>query len=73
MNWWKVSKCGWAHRRHTSLTKEHKILLPDMTSASIPAVSTLRSSLSMYTIFLYNNCFFSLLVLLTAQRRLLSK
>jgi transposase len=44
---WKVSKHGWAHRQQTSLTQAYKILLPD-TSVSIPAVSTLRSSLSMY-------------------------
>jgi hypothetical protein len=45
----------------------------DTTSASVLAVNTLRSSLSMYVFFVYNKIFFSLLVLLTAQWRLLSK
>jgi hypothetical protein len=47
-------------------------LLPDKTSASIPAVTTLRSSVSMYLFFVYNT-FFSLLVFLTAHRKLLSE
>jgi hypothetical protein len=47
-----------------------KILFPDTTGASFPAVTTLRSSLSMY--FLYIISFFSLLVLLTAHLRSLS-
>jgi hypothetical protein len=34
------------------LTQAHKNLFPDMTSTSILAVTTLRSSLSMY-VFLY--------------------
>jgi histone-lysine N-methyltransferase SETMAR len=50
----------------------HKNLFPDTSSASIPAVTTLRSSLHMY-IFLYIIIFFSLLVLLTAHWRLLSE
>jgi hypothetical protein len=47
MSWWKVSKRGWAHRWQTSLTQAHKNLFLDTTSASVPAVTTLRSSLSM--------------------------
>jgi hypothetical protein len=43
--WWKVSKCGWAHGQQTSLTQAYKNLFPDMTSASIPAVTT-RSCIS---------------------------
>jgi hypothetical protein len=46
-NWWKMSKRGRAHRRQTSLTQAYKNLFPDMTTASIPAMTTLRSSLSM--------------------------
>jgi hypothetical protein len=70
-SWGKVSKRGWAHRRQTSLTQAYKNLFPDMTSASIPAVSTLTSSISIYVIM----CIiflFSLHVLLTAHQRLLS-
>jgi hypothetical protein len=44
-----------------------------MKSASVPAVATLRSTLSMYVFFVYGNSFFLLLVLLTAHRRLLSE
>jgi hypothetical protein len=54
------------------LTQAYKNLFPKMTHASILAVITLRSSLSMYVFFVYNN-FFSLLVLLTAHRMLLSE
>jgi hypothetical protein len=57
-SWWKVSKCGWAHRRQTSLTQTYKNLCLDMTGASIPAVTTVRSSLSMYIFFVYNTFFF---------------
>jgi hypothetical protein len=64
-SYWKVSKRGWAHRRQTSLTQAYKNLFPDM-SASIPAVTTLRSSVSM-SVFLYI-FFISLLVLLTVHR-----
>jgi hypothetical protein len=52
------------------LTQAHKNLFPNMTSASIPAVTMFRSSLSTYVLFVYNN-FFSLLALLRAQWRLL--
>jgi hypothetical protein len=41
------------HRRQTSLTQAYKNLFPDMTSASIPAVTVLRSSLCMYVFFVY--------------------
>jgi hypothetical protein len=30
-SWWKVSKCGWAHRRQTSLTQTYKNLFLDKT------------------------------------------
>jgi peptidoglycan/xylan/chitin deacetylase (PgdA/CDA1 family) len=56
-SWWKVSKHGWAHRRQTSLTQAHKNSFRDTTDASIPAVTALRSSLSVYVFFVYNkNC-----------------
>jgi hypothetical protein len=71
-SWWKVLKHGWAHRQQTFLTQKYKNLFPDTTSVSIPAMTTLRSSLSMYVFFVYN-IFFSLLVLLTAHWRLLSE
>jgi hypothetical protein len=64
-----VSKHGCAHRRQTSLTQAYKDLFCD-TSAPIPPVTTLRSSLC---IFVYNEFVFSLLVLLTAHRRFLSE
>jgi hypothetical protein len=48
-------------------------LFPDTTNASIPAVTTLRSSLSVYVFFVYNKNFLSLLVLLTSHRSLLSE
>jgi hypothetical protein len=55
--WWKMSKRGWAHRRWTSLTQAYKNLFPDTTSASVPAVTVLRSSLSMYVFFFVHNKF----------------
>jgi transposase len=68
----KVSKSGWADRRKTFLT--YKNVFPDTKCASIPEATTLRSSLSMYVFFLHKiNLFFSLLVLLTAHLRILSK
>jgi hypothetical protein len=73
MSWWKVSECGWPHRQQISLTQAYRNLFPDMTSVSIPAVTKLRSNLSMYIFFAYNKIFFSLLVLLTAHWRLLSE
>jgi hypothetical protein len=50
-SWWKGSKCGWTHRRQTSLTQAYTSLFLNMTSASILAVTTLRSVLSMYVFF----------------------
>jgi hypothetical protein len=47
-SWWNVSKHGWAHRQQTSLTQAYKNLFPNTTGASILAMTTLRSSLSMY-------------------------
>jgi hypothetical protein len=66
-NWWKVSKRGWAHRRQTSLTHACKNLLTDKIRVSITSATTLRISF-----FVYNN-FFSLIVSLTAHRRLISQ
>jgi transposase len=43
----------WLSLRQTCLTQVYKNLLLD-TSASIPAVTTLRSNLSMYVFFAYN-------------------
>jgi hypothetical protein len=56
-NWCKVSKLGWARWQQTSLTQMYKNLFPDMISASIPAVTMLRSRLSMYVYFVYNYFF----------------
>jgi hypothetical protein len=39
------------------LTQAYKNLFPDTTTASILVVTTLRSSLSMYVFFVYNNYF----------------
>jgi hypothetical protein len=55
-SWLKVSKRGWAHSWQTFLTQTYKNLFPNMTSASILAVSTLRSSLN-YVFFVYNKFF----------------
>jgi hypothetical protein len=52
-------KCGWVHRWQISLTQSYKNLFPNMTSASIPAVTMSRSSLSMHIFFLCNTFFFS--------------
>jgi hypothetical protein len=57
---------------YNCLTQACKNLFPD-TSVSIPAVTTLRSSLSMYVSFVYHTIFSPLLVLLAAHRRLLSE
>jgi hypothetical protein len=63
-SWCKVSKRGWAHRRQTSLTQAYKNLFPN-TIASIPGVTTLRSSLSIYVyLYIIKICLFLLLVLL---------
>jgi hypothetical protein len=51
---------GWAHRWQTSLIQAYKNLFPDMTNTSVTAVTTLRTSLSMYALyvfFVYNNLF----------------
>jgi hypothetical protein len=52
-------------------SQAYKNLFTDTTSASIPVVTTLRSSLSMYEFFICHNFFSSLLVLLTSNWRLL--
>jgi hypothetical protein len=59
-SWWKVSKRHSAHRRKISLTEAYKNLFPETASASIPGVTSYRSSLSML-VYLYI-FFFSMLV-----------
>jgi hypothetical protein len=56
-----VPKRGCVHRRQTSLTEAYKNLFRDTPSASIPAVTELRSSLDVYVLFVYNKILFSLL------------
>jgi hypothetical protein len=51
----RCQNVAWAQRWQTSLTQAYKNLFPDMISASIPVETTLRSSLSMYIFFVYNN------------------
>jgi hypothetical protein len=48
---------SWAHRRLTSLTQAYKNLFHDRTSASIKALTTLRSSFSLYLFFVCNHLF----------------
>jgi hypothetical protein len=55
-SWRKGSKRGWANRRQTFMAQTYKNSFSN-TSASIPAVTTLWSSLSMYVFFVYNNFF----------------
>jgi hypothetical protein len=55
----KGSKRGWAHRRQTSWTQAYKNFFPNTTSISIPAMTTLRGSLSMCVFFVYNKVSFS--------------
>jgi hypothetical protein len=57
MSWWKVSKRAWVHRRKISMTQAYNILFPNTTSTSVPAVTMLRSTLSIY-VFFVNNIFF---------------
>jgi hypothetical protein len=54
---WRNTEHGWVHRRQKFLTQAYRNLLPDTKSASVPAVTTLRSTLSMY-IILYIITFF---------------
>jgi hypothetical protein len=72
-SWWKVSKRGWAHRKQTSLTQAYINLFPDTASASIPVVTTLRSSLSMYVFFVYNKTVLSHCLFFISSLWLLSK
>jgi hypothetical protein len=44
-----------AYKRQTSLAQAHKNLFADTTSVSTPAMTTFRSSLNMYVLFVYNN------------------
>jgi hypothetical protein len=53
MSWWKVSKCGLAYRQQTSLQQVYENLFPDTISASVPTVTKLRSSLSMFVFFVF--------------------
>jgi hypothetical protein len=55
--WWKVSKHDWAHRLQASLIQAYKNVFPDNTSASVLALTMLRSSWSIYVFFVYNNFF----------------
>jgi hypothetical protein len=64
-----MSKRDWAHKRQT---QAHSNLF-SIVSISIPAVTTLRSSSRIYVFVVYNIFFFSLLILSTAHRRLLSE
>jgi hypothetical protein len=57
-----VSKCSWTHKQQTP---------PQYGRCLCHGMTMLSSSLSMYIFFVYN--FFSLLVLVTIDRRLLSK
>jgi hypothetical protein len=61
-------KQGWVQRLQTSLVQAYKNLFPDMTRASVAAVTVLRINLSTYALFMYKKGF-SLLVLLAAHRR----
>jgi hypothetical protein len=61
-SWWRVWKHGWAHGQQTSLMQAYKSLLPDMKSAPILEATMLRSSLSMYILFVYNKMFSHCLV-----------
>jgi hypothetical protein len=56
----------------TSLPQKYKNVFLD-TSASDSAVTTLRSILSLYLFLAYDEFLFSLLVWLTAYRKLLSE
>jgi hypothetical protein len=58
---------------HTSLTQAYKNVFPYITSASIQAMTMLRSSLSMYLFFLHNKISLLTACFLTAHRRLLSE
>jgi hypothetical protein len=69
---WKVSKRGSAHRWQDYFDTGIQILIPRYDKCSIPVVTTLRSSWSMY-VFLYYIIFFSLLILLTAHWSVLSE
>jgi hypothetical protein len=57
-SWWTVSKRGWAHKKQTSLTKAYRIISPNKGSVSVPVVTMIRSSLSMYIFFAYNKLVF---------------
>jgi hypothetical protein len=54
---WKVSKHDWAHRLQNSFTRVYKNLFHDTKIASIPALTMLRSNLSMYVYFICNKIF----------------
>jgi hypothetical protein len=56
-SWCKVSKHDWPYMRQTSLTEAYKNLFPNKT-VSIPAMNMLRSSLSIYIYFVYNEFYF---------------
>jgi hypothetical protein len=62
-----VSKRGLAHMRQTSLTQVYKNVFLDTKSASVPAVTALRSSLSMYVVF-YVTLFFLIAYYVNSSR-----
>lgn len=64
-----MSKRSWAYRQ-TSLAQVYRNLFPDMTGASVQMVTTMKSSLSMYICL---DIIILFIVLLTADRRLLSE
>jgi hypothetical protein len=64
-----VKTCGWAYRQ-TSSAQVYRNLFPDTTGASVPVVTTMKSSLSMY---LCLDIIILFIALLTADRRLLSE
>jgi hypothetical protein len=70
MSWWKVSKSGWTHRRHF-FDKIYKKCFPIKASASVTTATIPKSSLCMHC--LYTIDFVSLLLLLWAHRRSLSR
>jgi hypothetical protein len=67
-----LSKRGWAYRRQPFMTQAYKNLFPD-TSASVPAVTLLRSSLSVYVLCCIYIITVFMLVFLIAHQRLLSE
>jgi hypothetical protein len=59
-SWWKVPKCGWVHWWQTSLVQAYNNASLNTISVSTLAVAMLRSSINIYTYFVYilifSNC-----------------